>query len=268
MRKTERFECGNFTVVGALKGKPGKFGFMCLFCGSYRCNRCRNPKLKKVRSAIAHIASERKLNKLATLTLDTKRIPRGMRTDRYLRDCWRKMRVSLSREFGESVDYVGVLEFTQKGVAHLHLLLGRFIKQEWLSRAWSAVGGGVIVDIRMVDIHRVTAYLSIYLAGDKIEHTLKLLAVRARIFTTSRSIRLWPKKEKNNWWLRRMGLSELYDLATNPSNVRSEPDEVLKLYGLEPVTYFEAPPFQEAIGKRDAFAILKAAIPVWKAVNR
>src|SRR5262249_20075000 len=161
-RKTERFECGNFTVVGALKGKPGKFGFVCLFCGSYRCNRCRNPKLKKVRSAIARIASERKLNKLATLTLDTKRIPRGMRTDRYLRDCWRKMRVSLSREFGESVDYVGVLEFTQNGVAHLHLLLGRFIKQEWLSRAWSSVGGGVIVDIRMVDIHRVTAYLSIY----------------------------------------------------------------------------------------------------------
>jgi hypothetical protein len=60
---------------------------------------------------------------MATLTLDKKRIPTGVRTDRHLRDCWRKMRVSLSRKFGESVDYVGVLEFQKNGVAHLHLLL-------------------------------------------------------------------------------------------------------------------------------------------------
>src|SRR6266567_7732886 len=101
MRKTESFGCGNFSVVDPLKGKPGKFAYVCLFCGSYRCNRCRNPKLKKVRAAIARIASEKKLNKLATLTLDRKRIPRGVRTDRYLRKCWRKMRVSLSRKFRE-----------------------------------------------------------------------------------------------------------------------------------------------------------------------
>src|SRR5258708_22827257 len=191
MGKRESVECGNFSVVGLLKGKPGKFAYVCLFCGSYRCNRCRNPKLKNVRAAIARIASEKKLNKLATLTLDRKLIPRGVRTDRYLRKCWRSMRGALSRKFGESVDYVGVLEFTEKGVAHLHLLLGRFIKQDWLSDAWSAVGGRVVVDIRMVDIHRVIAYLSIYVVGDEVEHTLKLLAVRARIFTTSRSIRLW-----------------------------------------------------------------------------
>ena len=268
MRKSESFECGKFSVVGALKCKPGMFGHVCLFCGSYRCNRCRNPKLRKVRSAIARIASERKLNKFATLTLDLKRIPHRMRTDRYLRECWRKMRVSLSRKFGESVDYVGVLEFTKKGVAHLHLLLGRFIKQEWLSDAWSAVGGGVVVDIRMVDVHRVTAYLSVYLAGEKIKHTLKLLAVRARIFTTSRSIRLWPKKEKNGWWLRRVDLSELYDLATNPSNVRFEPVEDLKPFGLELLSYFESPPFQESIGKRNVIAVLKAAIPIWRAAKR
>src|SRR6266481_3122650 len=129
MRKKESFGCGNFSVVGPLKGKLGKFGFMCLFCGSYRCNRCRNPKLKKVRSAIARIASEKKLNKMATLTLDRKLIPRGRRSDRYIRNCWRKMRVSLCREFGESVDYVGVLEFHKDGVAHLHLLLNEYIEQ-------------------------------------------------------------------------------------------------------------------------------------------
>ena len=265
MREKESFGCGNFSLVGPLKGKLGKFGYVCLFCGSYRCNRCRNPKLKKVQSAIARIASEKRLNKLATLTLDRKRIPRGWRSDRYIRDCWRKMRVSLSRKFGESVDYVGVLEFTEKGVAHLHLLLGRFIKQEWLSDAWSAVGGGVVVDIRMVDIHRVTAYLSIYLAGDKVKHTLKLLAVRARIFTTSRSIRLWPKKEKGCWRMRRADIGVLYDAVESPSNVRFEPVEDLKPFKLELLSYFESPPCAAAFGNREVIPVLREAIPIWKA---
>jgi hypothetical protein len=267
MRETEHFGCGNYSVVGPLKGKPGKFGYLCLFCGSYRCNRCRNPKLKRVRAAIARIASERKLNKMATLTLDPKRLSRRdrARTDRYLRNCWRKMRVSLGREFGESVDYVGILEFQKNGMAHLHLLVGRFIEQEWLSDAWHAVGGGRIVDIRLVDIHRVTAYLSVYLAGDKVKHTLKLLAVRARIFTTSRSIRLWPKKEKRGWWLSRVNLETFFDVAVNPSNVRFEAVEDLKPFNLELLSSFESPLLQEAIGNRDVFEVLKAAIPIWKA---
>jgi len=265
-RETEHFGCGNFCLVGPLKGKLGKFGYLCLFCGSYRCNRCRNPKLKRVRAEISRIASEKKLNKMATLTLDPKSIPRRYRgrTDRCLRDCWRKMRISLGRKFGESIDYVGILEFQKNGTAHLHLLVGRFIEQKWLSDAWLAVGGGPIVDIRLVDIHRVTAYLSIYLAGDKVKHTLKLLAVRARIFTTSRSIRLWPKKEKRGWWLRRTNLETFFDAATNPTKVRFEPVEDLKPFALELLSYFEAPPLQEAIGNRNVIKVLKAPIPVWR----
>jgi hypothetical protein len=267
LREMQHFGCGNFSLVGPLKGKLGKFGYACLFCGSYRCNRCRNPKLKRVRAAIARIASERKLNKMATLTLDPKRLKKRdlARTDRYLRNCWRKMRVSLAREFGQSVDYVGVLEFTKAGTAHLHLLLHKFIEQEWLSDAWYAVGGGEVVDIRLVDVHRVTAYLSVYLTGDKVKHTLKLLPVRARIFTTSRSIRLWPKKEKRGWWLRRVNLETFFDAAVNPSSVRFEAVEDLKPFDLELLSYFESPPLQEAIGNRDVIKVLKAALPIWKA---
>jgi hypothetical protein len=265
MRKPERFACGKNSVVGPLKGKPGTFGYMCLFCGSYRCDRCRIPKLKKVRSAIARIASEMKLNKMATLTLDRKKIKKGQRSDRYIRNCWRKMRVSLARKFGESVDYVGVLEFHKDGVAHLHLLLNQFIEQGWLSDAWSEVGGGVIVDIRLVDIHRVTAYLSVYLTGDKVKHTLELLPKRARIFTTSRSIVLWGKKKVSGWWLRRVGIETFYDAAPNPANVRFEPVEDLKPFGLELLGYFESPPLQEALGNRDVITVLRQALPAWKA---
>src|SRR5882724_9959815 len=117
MRKTESFGCGNFSVVGPLKGnQPGKFGYKCLFCGSYRCNRCRNPKLKKLRKRIAEIAEEHKLQRMVTLTLDPKHISAAdrKRTDRYIRELWRMMRVLLAREYGKhgkSLPFVGVLEF-------------------------------------------------------------------------------------------------------------------------------------------------------------
>jgi hypothetical protein len=184
LQQEPKFGCGNFSVVGPVKGKLGVFGHVCLFCGSYRCDRCRNPKLKKLRSNICRIASEKKLNKFATLTLDRSRIPVGWRSDQYIRECWRKMRVYLFRKFGNSLDYIGVLEFHKSEIAHMHLLLAQWVDQEWLSDAWAAVGGGVIVDIRGADIHRVSAYLSVYLTGAKIKHTLELLVARARIFTT------------------------------------------------------------------------------------
>jgi hypothetical protein len=38
-----------------------------------------------------------------------------------------------------------------------------------------------------------------------------LLPKRARIFSTSRSIVMWGKKEKRGWWLRRVNLGALYD---------------------------------------------------------
>ena len=175
------------------------------------------------------------------------------------------MRVLLSRKYGQSLPFFGVLEFQKNGMAHLHVLLGVYVPQEWLSSAWQSIGGGRIVDIRFVDVHRVSAYLSVYLAGDKVLHTLSLLPMRARVFTTSRSIVLWGKRKISGWWLRRVDLGSLYDAAPNPSHVRFEAVEDLKPFGLELLAYFEALPIQEALGNRDPISVLKSAIPVWKA---
>jgi hypothetical protein len=144
-------------------------------------------------------------------------------------------------------------------------LVGEYIPHKWLSVAWQSIGGGRYVDIRFVDVHRVSAYLSVYLAGDKVSKTLELLPKRARIFTTSRSIVLYGKREKRGWWLRRVGLGSLYDAAANPSNVRFEAVEDLKALGLELLSYFESPPFQEALGNRDVISVLKQALPFWRA---
>src|SRR5258706_7228762 len=171
------------------------------------------------------------------------------------------MRNSLTREYGKALPFVGVLEFQKNKAAHLHVLLGRYIPQAWLSRAWESVGGGRVVDIRYVDVHRVSAYLAVYLAGEKVIRTLELLPKRARIFTTSRSIVLWGKKKISGWWLRRVGLSSLYDAAANPSNVRFQAIEDLKPFGLELLSYFESPPLQDGLGNRNVVSVLKAAMP-------
>jgi len=267
LRKIRGFGCGNFSVVGPVKGKPGVFGHKALFCQSYRCNRCRKPKLRKVRARIAEIAQENKLTRMATLTLDPKKLTAKDRkhTDRYIRNCWRKFRVSLAREYKGSLPFVGVLEFQKNGNAHLHVLFGQYIPQEWLSRAWQAIGGGEYVDIRFVDVHRVSAYLCVYLVGDKVAHTLELLPKRARIFTTSRSIVLWGKKKASGWRLRREGIETFYNAAPNPANVRFEPVEDLKPFALELLSYFESPPLQEVLGNLDVITLLRQALPIWKA---
>jgi len=76
---------------------------------------------------------------------------------------------------------------------------------------------------------------------------------------------LWGKKEKSGWFLRRVDLGCLYDAAPSPTNVRFESIEDLKPFGLELLSYFESPPFQEALGNRNVIAVLKAAIPIWNA---
>jgi len=264
----KKFGCGSFSVVGPIKGQPGKYGYACLFCGSYRCNRCRKPKLKKVRKRISEIAAEHKLTRMATLTLDPKKLSATDRkhTDRYIRELWRLMRVYLSRRWGKgkSLPFVGVLEFQKNGNAHLHVLLGQYIPQKWLKRAWQSIGGGQHVDIRFVDVHRVAAYLSKYLAGDKVLNTLALLPKRARIFTTARSIVLWPKKEKSGWRLRREDIGELLDTVENPSNVKFTAVEDLKAYGLELLSSFESPPCATAFGSLDVIPALRKALPFWQ----
>jgi hypothetical protein len=176
------------------------------------------------------------------------------------------MRVLLAKKQGKTVDFFCVLEFQKKtGMAHLHVLTNQYIEFEWIKKKWQRVGGGEHVDIRHIDVHRAVAYLTPYLAGEKIIHTLEHLPKRARIFTTSRSIVLWGKKKKSGGFLRRLDLGCLYDAAPNPKNLRFAPIEDLKPFGLELLSSFESPPFPEAIGSRNVIAVLKAAIPIWKA---
>jgi hypothetical protein len=108
-----------------------------------------------------------------------------------------KFRVSLLRKFGCSVTYIAILEFHQSGIPHLHVLIDRFVVQRWISESWSALGGGKIVDIRSVDVHRISHYLAKYLTKE----LLMSAPLRSRRVTTSRSIHLIEKSATDTTWV-------------------------------------------------------------------
>ena len=102
----------------------------------------------------------------------------------------------MKRRLGVNPKYIRVLEYQKKGTAHLHIVLNCYLKQSWVSDAWAALGGGKIVDIRRVDMHRVSNYLSKYLTKEMLMSAPK----RARRVTTSRTIKLNPKKVSDSKW--------------------------------------------------------------------
>jgi hypothetical protein len=102
----------------------------------------------------------------------------------------------LKRLYGSAPSYICVLEFTQKGIPHLHILFDRYISQKWISSTWDRLGGGRIVFIKQVTVQKVAGYLSKYLTKE-----LLLSAPKGtRRITTARSIKLFPKFNSEISW--------------------------------------------------------------------
>lgn len=222
-----RTRCGTHTLVGPLAESENRFGYFRHRCKSYACSICGPKKLRKARRRIGEVAHEKQLTRLATLTLDPRKIPAGKPAIEYLRETWRKMRVSLKRRLGVSPQFIAVLELHRSGMPHLHVLVGSYLPQDWLSTAWQGVGGGRIVDIRFVDVHRVSAYLSKYFTKD----SLAEIPSGVRRFSCSKGIALWERKAKNpGWWLSKVSIEELRDWAKLAADEKwQEVDGVLVL---------------------------------------
>jgi hypothetical protein len=184
--------CGLRTLRGEAANSVTRF--IRLDCKTWGCAYCAPKKAKRYKAAIREIAEREQLNRFLTLTLDPRKIEGS--PVRYLRRVFNKFRVYLLRKYSKSIKYIAVLEFHKNGNPHLHILLDRFIKQQWISEKWSALGGGKIVDIKFVDIHRVSRYLSKYLTKE----LLLSAPPRSRRVTTSRGIHLLEKKVSEIAW--------------------------------------------------------------------
>ncbi len=200
--------CGKWTLVGKkdCQGQT-KWGFVRVYCKKWSCPCCGPVKAAKLRKAIISNAEEKKMNRLMTLTLNPK-ICSADESVEHIKLCWNKLRTYLKRKFGKSVSFITILEFHKSGYAHMHILVDKYIEQKWLSETWQALGGGKIVDIKYVDIHRIAHYLSKYLT----KQTFLKNYGKNRRYTTSRNMSLFKKKVAETVWQSWRVLKERIDL--------------------------------------------------------
>ncbi|HYQ86144.1 MAG TPA: hypothetical protein VES59_02770 [Bacteroidota bacterium] len=203
--------CGSGTFVGgSVDEEKGEISssYLRADCQTYSCPTCGKKKVQRLRSAIIEKAIEMKLQRLLTLTLDPNKVEPESSIG-YLRSTWGKFRTYLKRKFQKPVDFIAVVELQKSGMAHLHILVDRYISQEWISETWQKIGGGKIVHIQYVDLHRVAGYLTKYLTKDM----LLSYHGKTKRYSTSRNIRLFPRKEgKVRWILRRQSITYLYSI--------------------------------------------------------
>lgn len=193
-----RNRCGCWTLRGQLKEQGRDYiRYARLGCKRWTCLRCGVRKAKRLRRAIIGTAIEKNLKRFLTLTLDPKTCTPEESTT-YIRQCWNKFRTYLKRKHGISVSFITILEFQKNGYAHLHILVDRYIEQSWIKSAWQGVGGGRIVFITQVDLHRIAGYLSKYLTKDLLTNGFK---PHQRRYTTSRDIILFVKNSNGIWKL-------------------------------------------------------------------
>ena len=234
--------CGAWTLQGNRKNHlhvrrvPAR-KFARLRCKCWSCSLCGPRKASKYRSRIIRAVVRYKLNRMATFTLDVRKIASEVelqiflihfeahkasncacrcmtceaiqvRSIAHIRKCWSKLRVYLHRKYGAAPRYISVLEFQKAtGLAHIHVAIDRYIDQAWAKESWQAVGGGQHVDIRYKDAHRAGAYISKYLTKE----LLLSAPPGMRRVTTSRSIRLNEKKSSEfEWQLIKGPIDRLY----------------------------------------------------------
>jgi|SRR5580704_1874406 hypothetical protein len=198
--------CGRFSVRGQAPGSA-ETRFYRVNCKSWNCSYCAPRRAKRYRYAIRAKAEALHLQRFLTLTLDPKKIEGD--PIRYLNATFAKLRVYLQREYGVAPQFIRVLEFQKNGNPHFHILIDRYIDLEWIRKAWVAVGGGFMVDIRLVDVHRVSRYLSKYLTKE----LLMSAPLRCRRVTTSRGIKLFEKTPTEfKWELLRVSICRLHEM--------------------------------------------------------
>jgi hypothetical protein len=162
---------------------------------------------------IKRVTSERpQIRRLMTLTLDPSMAPaRQEEQHQHLTERWNALRTAINREIGD-FSYIWVREEQESGLPHLHVLVSRFIPQEWLSARWAGLGGGEIVDIRHVDrVDRAAHYVGKYLTKD----ALSGLPSGIRRYGSSQDIDLDVRGDRDdsaeNWRL----LMEDYEISKN-----------------------------------------------------
>jgi hypothetical protein len=196
---------------------PGKTRYCRVGCKCWGCSGCGPRRAARYAIQIRKAAERLKLRTLLTLTLDPSKL-HGEESTKYINEVFADFRVYLRRKLGYAPPYIRVLEYQKNGNAHLHVLLNCCLPQTWVSDTGRRWGGGWIVDIRRVDMHRISHYLSKYLTKQMLMSAPK----RARRVTTSKGIRLLEKQPSYfEWRMMRIPILRLFDVYGSRVTVTS-----------------------------------------------
>lgn len=137
-------------------------------CNQWDCYCCGYRMRQNLIEEIQRITSDRpEMSRMLTLTLDPATAPRDQDAQHeYITERWNALRTRLKRDIGD-FSYIWVREEQDSGMPHLHALVSRFLPQQLVSKAWSELGGGEIVDIRKIDnVDKAAHYVGKYLTKD------------------------------------------------------------------------------------------------------
>jgi hypothetical protein len=201
--------CSSRVAVGKKEIKGEEFiVYSRLYCKRWTCSYCGPIRAMELCRDIAREAKSNNLSRFLTLTLDPKKLDASEDNFKYIRKTWNKFRVYLKRKYGKSISFISVMHLHKSGTPHLHILLDRYIKQSWIKKSWSKLGGGEIVYIEEVkDLEKIGWYLGKYLAKEEILD----IPTRIRRFSTSRDIKLREKREDSGWILGKYTMDTYYD---------------------------------------------------------
>jgi hypothetical protein len=185
--------CGQWTMIGTFR--DGRKQYLRLNCKCWDCAYCGPRRANRCRKAIMIWAVKMKLCRMMTLTLDPKKLD-GEDSTRYINRAFAKLRDAFKRKYGHSITFIRVLEFQKNGTAHFHVLVDRYIDQDWLSTKWQRLGGGWHVDMKWASIRRIANYVSKYFSKELLISAPK----RSRRVTVSRGIHLFEKPAREATW--------------------------------------------------------------------
>ncbi len=207
-----KFSCGAWSLSAEMRDNDKvEYGYLRLYCKRWDCPVCGPKRAFELKKAIINEANRLDLRRFMSLTLDPNRCAPEDSVS-YIRNCWNKLRVYLKRFYKGQISFITVLELQKSGYAHLHALVSLYIPQAWLSEAWDRLGGGRVVDIRMIKIERIGRYISKYMTKDLFFSTT---GTKHRRYTTSRGISLTKKSPRKYLWSTlEMPLADLYNLGS------------------------------------------------------
>lgn len=162
---TEPQGCGASVLV---RVHDGQVQVNPILCDTWACGLCGPKRAAWLKREVHKALFGYRLKYFWTLTVSTRRCT-AAESFKVITAAWNTLRTNLKRDYGP-FSYIWVMEATQQGYAHLHLLTSLDITQKELKRRWyHATGGSHQAKADRMATDRASNYLTKYLAKESHE---------------------------------------------------------------------------------------------------